>query len=348
MKEAIVYTPDKVEIVDSPIPTPGPDQVVIKVIVSGSNPKDWKHPEWAKNPENSGDDIAGTIHSVGSNVYEFKPGDRVAAFHEMAAPHGSFAEYAVAWSHTTTHIPAGVSFEEAATLPLAALTAVVGNYDRLQLPHPWQPAPENSRIPLIVYGAATAVGAFAIQLAQLSNVHPVIGVAGNGIPFAESLIDKSKGDAIVDYRGGDDAVRKGIADALKAAGVDTVAHAFDAVSEKGSNENITAVLAADGRVTNVLPPEKFARTKGFRYPDTFKTSLTYVGDVHGERKQLGFVYFRWMARMLQEGKLKPHPHEVVPGGLDGVSQGLQNLKAGKASAVKYVFRITETEGAGKD
>jgi NADPH:quinone reductase-like Zn-dependent oxidoreductase len=46
-------------------------------------------------------------------VYEFKPGDRVAAFHEMRTPGGSFAEYAVAWQHTTSHIPKNLSFEGA-------------------------------------------------------------------------------------------------------------------------------------------------------------------------------------------------------------------------------------------
>jgi NADPH2:quinone reductase len=63
---------------------------------------------------NSGDDIAGTVHSFGTNVQktnEFKIGDRVAAFHPMMAPHGAFAEYAVAPQHTVLKIPDGTSFE---------------------------------------------------------------------------------------------------------------------------------------------------------------------------------------------------------------------------------------------
>jgi NADPH2:quinone reductase len=60
---------------------------------------------------NTGDDIAGTIHSVGANVTEFKPGDRVAAFHEMMKPAGSFAEYGVSYEHTTFHLPKGTSYE---------------------------------------------------------------------------------------------------------------------------------------------------------------------------------------------------------------------------------------------
>ena len=111
MKEAIVNAGPKVHIIDSPTPTPEEDQVVIKVVVSGSNPKDWKRAETAKEPYNTGDDIAGIVHAVGSNVIDFKPGDRVASFHQMGAPHGSFAEYAVSWEHTTFHIPKETSFE---------------------------------------------------------------------------------------------------------------------------------------------------------------------------------------------------------------------------------------------
>lgn len=111
MKEAIVSPGTEVRIVDSPIPIPEPDQVVTKVVVSGSNPKDWKVPEWSGSSSNTGDDIAGVVHSVGSNVYEFKPGDRVAAFHEMRAPGGSYAEYAVSWDHATFHIPKKTTFE---------------------------------------------------------------------------------------------------------------------------------------------------------------------------------------------------------------------------------------------
>ena len=76
MKEVIVSKGPKCRIIDSPIPQPDDNQVTIKVIVSGSNPKDWKRAE-AGGELNTGDDIAGVVHTVGSNVVEFKPGDRV-------------------------------------------------------------------------------------------------------------------------------------------------------------------------------------------------------------------------------------------------------------------------------
>ena len=85
MKEAINLAGPVVKMVDSPIPEPNDDQILIKVIVSGSNPKDWKIPDIAaagdssmamfqaaKAGLNQGDDIAGIVEKVGSNVLEFK------------------------------------------------------------------------------------------------------------------------------------------------------------------------------------------------------------------------------------------------------------------------------------
>jgi len=352
MKEAIVAAGPKVTLHDVPIPKPNADQVLIKVVYSGSNPKDWKIPEFMHKTLNTGDDIAGIIEEVGDNVTEFKKGDRVAGFHEMSAPHGSFAEYAIAWAHTTFHLPKKTTFEEGATIPLAAMTAALGLYERLGLPEPWRATTVTT--PLIVYGAAGAVGAFAIKLAQASNIHPIIAIAGRGIPFVETIIDKNKGDAIVDYRKGDDAVVTGINDALKKAGLNEVKYAFDAVSEHNSFHNISQVLAKDGsKVTLVLSGKDYSAI-----PSHIERSITSVGSVFRDHapespeakagiktggKDFGFVFYRLFSRGLQEGWFTGHPYEVVPGGLNSVEKGLANLKGGVNSATKYVFKIEDTK-----
>lgn len=335
MKEVQISKGLKTQVVDIPIPEPGPGQVVIKVVVSGSNPKDWKIPELVPNYNaNSGDDIAGLVHSVGSNVYEFKPGDRVASFHEMLTSGGSFAEYAVGWSYTTFHIPHNISFEEASTIPLAAMTAAIGLHQRLGLPDPWTPAKQE--IPLVVYGGAAAVGAYVIKLAQLANIHPIIAVAGRGEKFVEGLIDRSKGDTIVDYRKGNEAVVQGIRDALKGA---KLRYAYDATSEHGSYTNIVQVLEPDGKITVVLPGKKYDGI-----PEGVELVVTSVGEAHKGDKDYAYLMFRYFARGMAEGWFKPHPHEVVPGGLEGVQTGLRNLMEGKASGVKYVFQIGDAKG----
>lgn len=193
----------------------------------------------------------------------------------MLTPYGAFAEYAVGIEATTFHIPPTVSFEEAATIPLAGRTAALGLYLRLGLPLPWLPA--QGRLPLVVYGAAIAVGAYAVKLATLSNISPIICVAGRGKAYVESLINRSKGDTIVDYRNGNEEVVKGLQNALESN--EKLSYAFDAVSDKGSYQNLMKVMdLSNGRITLV-----FARKKYEGIPLGFAKSFTQVGRVHSDR-----------------------------------------------------------------
>ena len=118
-------------------------------------------------------------------------------------------------------------------------------------------------------------------------------------------------------------------------------HAFDAVSEKGSVENMAQILDPSGAITFVLPGKEY---KG--YASETNISTTTVGDVHGPLKDLGYVYSRYISKGLEEGWFKAQPQEVVKGGLEGVEKALKDLKEGNASAVKYVFKIEDTPGAG--
>lgn len=223
------------------------------------------------------------------------------------------------------------------------MTAGLGIYQRLGLPLPWNPATKQN--PLVVYGGATAVGAFAIKLARASNIHPIITVAGKGIPFVESLIDKSKGDKVLDYRVGDAALRKQI---QEATGGQPIMHALDAVSEKGSFENIFACLSKGAKFTYVLP----GSVTDDKVPDGVHAPLTMVGSVHypvpegqvSADPDFGEAFFRLLGRGLAKGWFTGHPYQVRDGGLNGVEQALKDLEAGKASAVKYVFRIADTPG----
>ncbi|GKT63820.1 groES-like protein [Colletotrichum tofieldiae] len=336
MKEAIIHPGPRVELIESPIPRPGPSQVLIQVIYSGSNPKDWKVPELLNRPLNEGDDIAGIVEEVGAQVHEFKKGNRVAGFHAMSTPGGSYAEYAIAEAHTTFHLPEKTSFEEAATIPLAAMTAAIGMYAKLNLPEPWKkPSKGFVGTPLLVYGGATAVGAFTIKLARKSGIHPIIAVAGRGAPFVESLLDSGKGDTVIDYREGDASV---VEEVKRALGGRKLLYAFDAVSERSSFDNILEVLEPEGKVTYVLPKNGVDKA-----PFDGDTGFTNVGVAHGKLSDFAYLWFKYMAKGLQDGWFSGHPLEVVPGGLNGLESALKDLKAGKASAVKYVFKIEETQ-----
>jgi NADPH:quinone reductase len=197
-------------------------------------------------------------------------------------------------------------------------------------------------------------GAYAIKLAQLSNIHPIIAVARRREAFVGELIDRSRGDTIVDYRNGDEKVVSDIKSALKERSIADIHYAFDAISEKGSYQKIGQILAPRGsKITLVLPGRDYSDI-----PGSIEHSITSVSSVHADiqpdssdakagvkiaDKEFGFLSFRFFSRGLQEGWFTAHPHEVIPGGLNGLQKGLENLKNGVNSATKYVFRIEDTK-----
>lgn len=338
--------------------------MLIKVIATDSNPKDWKASKGHGTEQgiNQGDDISGIVHAVGSNVFEYQPGDRVAAFHRMFAPHGSYAEYAIAPASTTFKLPHNVKFEEGATIPLAAMTAALALYQHLGLPVPWSTNGDAKGTPVLIYGGASAVGAFALKFAKLSGFSPIITVAGNGIDFVQSL---NAATHIVDYRknNGQDVVH----DILTALGGKTLKHAFDAISSHGSWKNIIRVLTAEangnnagGHLNMVDPPSgnpvgnNHGGPKDWGFPDNVQFSRTFVSSAYGakhtfrteeEAKKDGdfaYIYYRYMSKLLAEGRLSGHPFEVMPRGLESVGDGVRRLYENKVSAKKLVYRIADT------
>tara|TARA_R110002003_G_scaffold40_14_gene2779 strand:- start:2392 stop:3066 length:675 start_codon:yes stop_codon:yes gene_type:complete len=217
-------------------------------------------------------------------------------------------------------------------------------YRNLKLPPPWTPA--SKPIPFIVYGASSAVGSFALKLARNSNIHPIIAVAGNGSEYVKTLLDHSNGDVVIDYRQGPDETIRQIREHLQAGGFSQPRHGLDPGIGISSQRVLTEIVAPDGEINLVLP-------SNFDVGTTTKT-VTTVGVIHNqdngayglEVSDLSLVMCRWFTKALQQGKLEGHPFEVRPGGLEGVEQALQDLKDGKASAVKYVFRIADTPGDG--
>ena len=352
MKEAHVHADTSVTLHDVPIPTiTHPSQILIKVMAASCNPKDWKMATGnlmtiSKCP-NSGDDIAGIVEAVGDDVHDFKVGDRVAALHELGAPFGSYAEYAIAHNWTTFHLGKNTSFEEGATVPMAALMASIGLFAMLGVaPGPWAPRIDT---PVMIYGAASAVGSAVIRIAQIADVHPLICVAGNGIAFVETLINKDKGDVLIDYRGGPEAVVEEIQKFLNGKKLEYV---FDAISEKQSHHNFARLLDPNtGKVSFVLGGHREDIPDGIEQTTTMAGSLWKELTPLGERdrlgmgaggKDFGLAYSRLIGRWLQEKRLKIHPHKVVEGGLRGLETALKTLRSGQSSAVKFVIRIPDT------
>lgn len=195
----------------------------------------------------------------------------------------------------------------------------------------------------MIYGASSAVGSYAIKLARNSNIHPIIAIAGKGKDYVKTLLNITKGDVIIDYRDGPDATIRAIKDHLAAGNYPQPKHGLDPGIGLSSQLVLMEIVSPDGAINLVLP-------SNFEVGSATRT-LTSVGAVHnqndglhGDARDLGLDMCRWFTKALQAGTFEGHPFEVRHEGLHGVEQALIDLKDGKASATKYVFKIADTPG----
>lgn len=169
LMKAIVYrcygSPDVLRFEDVEKPTPADDEVLVKVHAASVNPLDWHYMRGspyivrlgsglgAPNGTSMGVDFAGTVETVGSNVKRFKPGDEV-----FGGRSGAFAEYVtVPEDRALTLKPANITFEQAAAVPIAAITALQALRDKGKL----EPGQK-----VLINGASGGVGTFAVQIAK--------------------------------------------------------------------------------------------------------------------------------------------------------------------------------------
>jgi NADPH:quinone reductase-like Zn-dependent oxidoreductase len=196
--KAVVYTdygsPDVLEIRDIKKPVPNDDQVLIKVHAASINPLDWHFIEGTpyimrlgvglRKPKDPrlGVDMAGQVEAVGKNVTQFKPGDEV-----FGARNGAFAEYVCARADRAVVLkPANVTFEQAASVGIAAVTALQGLRDKGHL----QPGQK-----VLINGASGGVGTFAVQIAKSFGAE-VTGICSTrNVDLVRSL----GADHVIDY-----------------------------------------------------------------------------------------------------------------------------------------------------
>ena len=194
---AVVYerygSPAELRVEDVPTPSPGADQVLIRVAATSINLSDWEclvgSPFYARlgglrSPARPilGSDIAGVVEAVGEEVSRFRPGDEV--YGDNLGLKGGFAEYAVAPESALAHKPDGLTFAQASTVPQAGVIALQGVAG----------AGHGTR--MLINGAGGGSGSFAIQLAKQAGAH-VTGVDNVGkLDFMQSL----GADHVIDYR----------------------------------------------------------------------------------------------------------------------------------------------------
>jgi NADPH2:quinone reductase len=311
--KAAVLTASGVEVRDAPKPEPAPAQVLVRVRAAGLNRADLIMASGRMHGSAGGPgavlglEFAGEVEAVGSDVKSVKPGDRV-----MCSGNGGYAEYAVADWGRVTNIPANnMSYEQAATLPVALQTMhnAVVTAGRLK-------AGET----ILIQGASSGVGLMGMQIAKLKGARLVMGSSTNakrrerlaefGADLAIDTTQKDWGDAVLKATDG--------------KGVDLI---VDQVSASVANENLRAA-AVLGRIVNV------GRLGGFKGEFDFDLHamkrIDYIGVTFRTRsveevREINRVMRADLWPHVESGKLKLPIDRTFP--LDQAPAALAHMRA---------------------
>lgn len=296
---------DVLRVEDVPTPSPGADEVLVKVAATSLNLTDWEGlrgtPAYARiggwrTPAQPtlGSDIAGWVEAVGDEVTDFRPGDAV--YGDNLDRKGGFAEYTIAPASVLAHKPDELSFAEASTIPQAGAIALQGVAG----------FSEGQRV--LINGAGGGSGMFAIQLAKRLGAHVTAVDNAGKLDFMRSL----GADAVIDYRS-DDFTRTGPYD-----------HILDMVAHR-SVFGYRRALAAGGRY----------RCAGGSVPSLSRivTAGALVGRLTGRRIGLlvvkeGPAHFTPLADMVVAGDVDIHIDRTFR--LDEVPEAIAYLGEGRA------------------
>ena len=232
---------------DAPDPQPAPDDVLIRVVASSVNPVDWKIRQGHLRqmlsysmPMIPGWDVSGVAQAIGKGVTRFEVGDSVFSRPDITRD-GTYAEFIAVRAAEVAHKPATISHVDAATLPLAGITA-------------WEALIDVAKVAagqrVLIHAAAGGVGSLAVQLAKSRGAY-VIGTASKG---NRALVESLGADEFIDYR----------AERLDSAtrNIDVV---FDTIGG-ATQEASWAVMAPGGILVSVVsePPKQRAASMGLR------------------------------------------------------------------------------------
>jgi NADPH:quinone reductase-like Zn-dependent oxidoreductase len=330
--KAVVYTrygsPDVLQFEEVEKPLPKDHQVLIKVHAASVNALD-RHgvkstPALARLVTGSGlrkpkdhrlgVDVAGRVEAVGSTVTQFQPGDEV-----FGLGVGTFAEYACAREDAVVAKPATMTFEVAAALPVAALTALQGLRDKGQI----QPGEQ-----VLIQGASGGVGSFAVQIAKALGAE-VTAVCSTG---KMELVRSLGADHIIDYTK-EDSTRNGKRYDLILAvnGYHSILAYRRALRPEGRY-----VMAGEGSNTHLFPAVLQTMLLGRVISRLGRQKMTFfIADAN--QKDLGFL-----AELTEAGKVVPVIDACYP--LDETAQAFWYLEEGHAKG-KVVISVEQTNHA---
>src|SRR5579862_8797662 len=183
--------PNAIVIDEIACPRPREGELVVRVAAAGVGPwdallREGKSVVQPSLPTILGADLAGIVDSVGTGVIQFKPGDEVFGVTNKQFC-GAYAEYAVASAQMVAARPRSLSFVEAASVPVVAVTAYQMLFDYAQT---------KAGQAVLIHGAAGNVGAYAVQLAKQAELHVLATAGPTDLEYVRSL----GADMVVNYK----------------------------------------------------------------------------------------------------------------------------------------------------
>jgi len=329
---------------DFAVPTPGPGQLLVKIQSTGLNPVDWKVQIDGiiveDFPAILGLDAAGIVETIGEGVTGFAKGDKVVYQGQYTNDHAhaTFKQYGLAEAEVVAKIPSNLSFDQAASLPVAIATAAIGLYhpdpsSGASLSPPWEASGRGKYAsqPLVVFGGSSSVGQLVIQFAKLSGFSPIFTTAS---PRNTELLTFLGATHVLDRSLSAAALRAAVAKATSAS-VETV---YDAISLADTQAAAYSLLAPGGTLLILLADA---------IPAAAKTADKRVVHVYGgvnapQNRVFGKGLYAQLATLLEKGELQPNPVEVLPGGLAGIVGGLDRLHNNLVSGKKLIGHPQET------
>ncbi|EJF58192.1 GroES-like protein [Dichomitus squalens] len=333
------------KVVDVPIPTPGPKDVLVKVVATALNPVDWKIKEYgyfvSDYPFVGGTDGAGIVEQVGSEVSNLAKGDKILFQGWFTNDKATFQQYTIVPAEITAKIPENISFDQAASVPLGLATVTTGLWNHhpdaksASLVAPYEEGGETTYAgkPAVILGGSSSVGQYAIQAARLSKFSPIITTAS---PHNEALLKSLGATHVLDRSLPASTLA---AEVAKIAGGKPVEFVYDAISLADTQALGYDVLAPGGVLFLTLPvqiPEDKRKAGDKKIVNVF-------GNVHSpENRQLGVEQYSRLTEWLKTGAIVPNKVEVLPNGLAGIPEGLERLKNNKVSGTKLIGHPQET------
>ncbi len=325
MKAVVVHHPGGVEALAMgvrPKPQPGPRELLVRVAATALNRADLLQREGKYPPPVGASDIlglelAGTVEATGAEVRRWNPGDRV--FGLLAG--GGYAEYALLHEDLAMAIPEELSFEEAAALPEAFLTA----YQALYWLGEMQPGER-----VLVHAGASGVGTAAIQLARAAGAHPLVTASA-----AKHGRCRSLGAALtIDYRSEDFAAR--VREATGGRGADLI---LDFIGAPYFTRNLRT-LAVDGRLV-LLATMGGAELEGLDLRLLFKKRAKVVASTLRNRSleykiRLTKELAPLLRFLLEEGRVRPVIDAVFD--WEDVAEAHRRMEANR-NVGKIVLRV---------